>query len=91
MKDGALLVSFMHNEIINEEDLLKELESGRIRAVSDNPMKSEVFKKLPLSNWYCFNGSNAFNTKSGIKLTSDMAVSSLLNLLETGEDENKVN
>jgi phosphoglycerate dehydrogenase-like enzyme len=91
MKDGALLVSFVHEDIINKEALLKELESGRIRAVSDYPAKNEAFKKLPLSVWNCFNGSNAFNTFTELKLTSDTATQSLLNLLITGEDKNKVN
>ncbi len=91
MKDGALLVSFMALGIINEEDLLVELESGRIRAISDNPFKNDSFKKLPLSNYYCFNGSNAFNTKAGIKLTSDMVTKSILNILETGKDTYRVN
>ncbi len=91
MKDGSLLVSFMANGIINEEDLLVELEDGRIRAISDNPFKNEAFKKLSLNNWYCFNGSNAFNTKAGIKLTSDMVTKTILNILETGNDKYKVN
>ncbi len=91
MKDGALLVSFMHPGIVNENALLRELESGRIRAASDNPAKNEAFKKLPLHTWYSFNGSNAFNTVTELKLTSDMATKSLLNVLETGTDQHKVN
>lgn len=91
VKNGALLVTFMHQGILNEEVLLKELQSGRIRAVSDYPAKDEAFKELPLSVWYSFNGSNAFNTTSGIKKMSDETTESLLNILETGEDKNKVN
>lgn len=91
MKDGALLVSFMHPGAIDEEAMLKELKTGRIRAVSDYPMKNEEFKNLPMSNWYCFNASNAFNTQASLKLTSDMATQSMINLLKTGEDKNRVN
>ena len=91
MKNGALLVSFVHSGIINEEALLKQLETGRIRAVSDYPAKNEAFKNLPLDIWYCFNGSNAFNTKSGIKIVSDMCTQSILNILSTGEDTYRVN
>ncbi|MDP3956594.1 MAG: D-isomer specific 2-hydroxyacid dehydrogenase family protein [bacterium] len=91
MKDGALLVSFMSSGIVDENALLEALKSGRIRAVSDNPMKNPEFKDLPLSNWYCFNGSNAFNTFPELKLTSDMATQSMINLLKTGKDQYKVN
>ncbi|MBU1293068.1 hypothetical protein KJ819_03330 [Patescibacteria group bacterium] len=90
VKDGALLVSFMHHGIINEDALLKELKASRIRVASDNPAKNEEFKSLPLGVWYSFNGSNAFNTSTELKLTSDTATKSLLNILETGEDQYKV-
>jgi phosphoglycerate dehydrogenase-like enzyme len=91
LKDDTLVVSFIHKGIINEAALLKELQSGRIRAVSDYPLDAKEANDLPLSRWYSGTGSNAFNTFFGIKLVSDMAVRSLLNLLETGTDENKVN
>ncbi len=91
VKDDSLLVSFMTHGPLNEEALLNELKKGRIRAVSDNPMKNEGFKNLPLNIWQSFNGSNAFNTFAELKLTSDMATQAMINLLTTGEDENKVN
>ena len=91
LKDDALLVSFMHKGVINEPALLNELQNARIRAISDYPMDAKEANELPMSGWYCGNGSNAFNTVSEIKLTSDMAVQALLNVLETGEDANKVN
>ena len=91
MKDDALLVSFMAPGIIDEVALLAELAKGRLRAASDSPMKSEGFKDLPLGTWHCFNGSNAFNTFTELKLTSDMATQSMINLLKTGKDQNKVN
>ena len=91
LKDDALLVSFIHKGIINEAALLKELQSGRIRAAMDYPMDTKEANDLPLSRWYSGSGSNAFNTFLEIKLVSDMAVRSLLNLLEMGHDENRVN
>lgn len=91
MKDESLLISFMQPGIINEAALLNELKSERIRAASDYPAKDEGFKELPLGIYYSFNGSNAFNTSTELKLTSDMAVASLLNILEKGEDQHKVN
>ncbi len=91
IKTGALLVSFVGSEIIDEAALLSELQSGRIRAASDNPMQNKEFKKLSLSVYYSFNGSNAFNTPTELKLTSDMATQSIINLLQTGQDQYRVN
>lgn len=91
MKDGSLLVSFAHRGPLDETALFDELVSKRIRAVSDYYLGTGEFEKLLFSHWYCFNGSNAFNTETGIRLTSDMATDSMINLLTTGEDENKVN
>jgi len=81
MKDGALLVSFMAPGIIDEEALLAELKQGRIRAVSDHPMKNPESNNLPLGTWYSFNGSNAFNTFSELKLCSDTATEKMIELL----------
>lgn len=91
MKDGSLLVTFMAEDIVDEEAFLAELKTGRIRAVSDHPIQNEESKNLPMGTWYCFNASNAFNTGTEIKLCSDMATESMINLLVTGEDKNKVN
>jgi len=91
MKKDALLVSILHPGVINEDALFNELNSGRLRAISDYPMKSKKFDNLPLSNWFCLNGSNAFNTTTETKLVSDMAVDSLINVLATGNDKNLVN
>jgi lactate dehydrogenase-like 2-hydroxyacid dehydrogenase len=91
MKDGSLFVTFMAENIIDEEALLAELKTGRIRGVSDHPIHNEESSNLPMGTWYCFNASNAFNTTTEIKLCSDMATESMINLLTTGEDKNKVN
>lgn len=91
MKNDALLVNVTHPGVIDQESLLEELESGRIRAVSDHPTTIDGFGKLKYDRWYCFNGSNAFNTVRSIKNTSDKATKSLINLIKTGEDEYKAN
>ncbi|HSX18487.1 MAG TPA: NAD(P)-dependent oxidoreductase [Candidatus Saccharimonadales bacterium] len=91
IKEGSLLVTFTHGKVIDEKALLKRLENGSMRAISDNPIENEAFKKLPLNTWFCFNGSNAFNTETEIKMTSDMVIRSLLNLLKTGNDTYRVN
>lgn len=91
MKDGSLFVTFMAKDIVDEDALLAELKTGRIRAVSDHSIQNEESNSLPMGIWYCFNASNAFNTQTEIKLCSDMATESMINLLTTGEDKNKVN
>jgi phosphoglycerate dehydrogenase-like enzyme len=91
MKDGSLLVTFTAKSIVDEEALLAELKTGRIRATSDHPIHNEESEKLPLGIWYCFNASNAFNTATELKSCSDAATASLINLLSTGNDQYKVN
>jgi len=90
MKEDALLVSFMHSDIIDVDALYDALDNGKIRAISDYPM-DDRFNKFPLSKWYSFKASNAFNTKQSLKFTSDRATQALINLLTTGKDENRVN
>jgi lactate dehydrogenase-like 2-hydroxyacid dehydrogenase len=83
IKNNALLVTFTHGKVIDETAFLKRLQDGTMRAISDDPIDNEEFKKLPLSRWFCFNGSNAFNTETGIKYTSDEAVEKLLTALRS--------
>ncbi len=91
IKKGALLVTFTNEKVIDKPSLLKRIQDGSMRAISDHPIEDAEFKKLPISSWFCFNGSNAFNTVREIKLTSDMATQSLLNLLSNGKDQHLVN
>jgi D-3-phosphoglycerate dehydrogenase len=91
IKAGALLVTFTHVKVIDEAALLKRLQAGTLRVISDNPIIDEEFNNLPLSTWFCFNGSNAFNTETEIQSTSDTATQSILNMLKTGQDQYVVN
>lgn len=90
MKDGALLVNFGFMGGVDRDALLPELQTGRLRAAEDGP-KDERFEDLPLSVWYCSNAHTAYNTHEANKKASDMAVQSLLNILEKGEDQHQVN
>jgi D-3-phosphoglycerate dehydrogenase / 2-oxoglutarate reductase len=90
IKQGALLVSFMHPGIINKDALFDILRSGKIRAISDYPM-DDKFNNLPNSTWYSLKGSNAFNTETELKLTSDMVTDSFLNMLLKNDDQYWVN
>ena len=90
MKDGALLVNCGFMSGVNRDDLLTELEARRLRAAEDGP-KDDRFKNLPLATWYCSNDHTAYNTHEANMKASDMAVSSILNILERGDDQFKAN
>jgi lactate dehydrogenase-like 2-hydroxyacid dehydrogenase len=91
LHDGALIVSFSDTGIVNEDVLLAELQTGRLRAAFDKPANNKELAELPLDVWFNQHGSNAFNTYTELKLTSDTATQSIINILKTGQDKYKVN
>jgi phosphogluconate 2-dehydrogenase len=90
MKPGSLLVSFMQPGVIDEDALFDTLRLEKIRAISDYPMGAR-FDAFPLSRWYSFAASNAFNSEQGIAHTSNEATQSMIALLTTGNDKYLVN
>lgn len=90
MKQGALLVSFVHEGIINSDSLYEAVSNNHIRAISDWPVDSR-FAELPLNRRYSFKISNAYNTTPALQYSSDAATQSLINLLKTGKDKDRVN
>lgn len=90
MKQDALLVSIAHHGIINEDQLYDFVSSGKIRAALDIVKNHEKFKDLSLSGWYASNSSAAYNSIGFLQRASDMAIDTLINLLETGDAKNKV-
>ncbi|HUD06829.1 MAG TPA: NAD(P)-dependent oxidoreductase [Candidatus Saccharimonadales bacterium] len=90
MKKDALLVCISHDGIVNEEALSKALKAESIRAAFDIIKNHELFKGISPRYWYGSNSSAAYNSIGYLKRSSDMAVKTLLNLLETGEDQYKV-
>lgn len=89
LKPGAV-VNCLTDTVLNEEDLLAALSNGGIRAYLDWTPKSPAYKNLPVDTFYCSNQSTAYNTRQANKAISDAAVSSLINLLQTGEDKYRV-
>jgi D-3-phosphoglycerate dehydrogenase len=90
MKAGALLVNCGFMGGVDRMALLRELESGRLRAAEDGP-SDEAFSHLPLSVWYCSNAHTAYNTREANRTASEMATKSLLSILDTGKDQFRVN
>lgn len=83
MKPDALLVSIAHHGVINEKDLSKAVRSGNIRAALDIVKERDLFSDLPAHNWYASNSSAAYNSISYLKRSSDMAVKTLIDLLQS--------
>ncbi len=90
MKKNALLVSIAHHGIINEDDLYEAVEPGKIRAALDIVKDQDKFAGLSPERWYASKSSSAYNSIGYLQRSSDMATETLINLLETGEDQNKV-
>lgn len=91
IKKDALLVSILHKGIFNEDALYSRLTTGELRAAFDIVSDVERFRSLPSSIWYGSNGVSAYNAESTFQKASDMATTSIINLLKTGEDQYKVN
>jgi phosphoglycerate dehydrogenase-like enzyme len=87
LKSGALFVSSSHAGLIDEDALLSELQSARIRIAVDYPLKQEGYKDIPLNIAFFSNGQNAFNTHAGIKRASDIATESIINILNGRDDQ----
>ena len=89
LKNGAI-ITCLDDEIMEDEALLAELRSGRIRAFLDRSMKRE-FAELPLHVFYNSNNNTAYNTFSANKLASDMVTESVINILSGKPDQRIVN
>ena len=86
IKDGAI-VTCLAAESLDEEALLAELQTGRLKAFLDWTPKAEGYKNLTLDTFYCSNESAAYNTQAANKLASDWATQSMINLLTSGADK----
>lgn len=82
MKDGALLINTSAEGIINDDALIAELQMGRIRAAIDHPFTIGATKDIPLSTLYYSNSQTAFNTFAELKLCSEVATETMINLMK---------
>ena len=90
MKTNSLLINTSYPDAVDENALLERLSRNEISAAFDAPPKRQDFNDLPLSRWYSSNSQTAFNTDGAIETVSAMAVTSMINLLASGEDLFKV-
>ncbi len=90
MKTGSLLVDTSFHGAVSPEALLTELKSGRLRAAADH-LPAEEFKELPVGVFYFSNQSTAYNTHDANKKASDIATSSMINMLQGKPDKFVVN
>lgn len=90
IKENTLVISISSTKIINMDALLVRLKQGTIRVAIDWPAPNKEYDNLSAEVWHNSNDHTAYNTHQASQLASDMAVESILNLLNKGEDKNRV-
>jgi D-3-phosphoglycerate dehydrogenase len=87
MKDGVCLLNFSRDQIVSEGDVIKALESGKVRQyVTDFPSENI----LCIDNAICIPHLGA-STKESEDNCARMAVDQLMDYLENGNITNSVN
>jgi len=87
MKDGVCLLNFSRDQIVSEADLIKALESGKVRRyVTDFPSENI----LCIDKAICIPHLGA-STKESEENCARMAVDELMDYLENGNISNAVN
>ena len=91
LRDNAIVINAAFPDAVDIRALVSELEKGRLRAAFDAPAEGENLSSLPLATYNYSNSSTAFNTLESITDTSDRSTSSIINMLEQGDDPDVVN
>jgi len=87
MKDGVCLLNFSRDQIVNDDDILKALETGKVRRyVTDFPTD----KFICIDKATCIPHLGA-STKESEENCARMAVDQLMDYLENGNITNAVN
>ncbi len=87
MKDGTDLLNFSRGSIVNQDDLLEALDSGKIHKYITDFASTEILSR---PNVYCLPHLGASTSESEDNCAI-MAVNELRNYLENGNIENSVN
>ncbi|MGI6731956.1 MAG: phosphoglycerate dehydrogenase [Anaerovoracaceae bacterium] len=87
MKDGVCLLNFSRDQIVREVDVIKAMESGKVRKyITDFPTE----RILCIDNAVCIPHLGA-STKESEENCARMAVDQLMDFLENGNIRNSVN
>lgn len=90
MPYGSLLLNTAFEKALDLAAAFAEVSNKRLRIAHDGPVGAE-FKDVSLSYWFNTNQHSGFNTKRAIRLGSDSATASILNLLSNSADQYRVN
>ncbi|HIA54972.1 MAG TPA: hypothetical protein EYN91_23300 [Candidatus Melainabacteria bacterium] len=90
LPDGALIIDTSFHGAVDKESLFSELHKKRLRAAMDH-LPGDDFKTLPADTFFYSNESTAYNTFDANKRASDIATSSMINLLCGKADKFVVN
>jgi phosphoglycerate dehydrogenase-like enzyme len=90
---GGLVVNVSYPEAVETRSLIKEIESGRLRAAFDFPPNDDYREAcaIPPSRFFWSNDYAGYNTTSAARVIGDMATASMINLLTKGTDRHLVN
>lgn len=95
MKNNAILIHTTFADAVDPQALFKELISGRISAGFDISLWTDTdlpdFSKISKKNLIMMGSQTGYNTEETVELASDLATSSMINLLLTGNDKAVVN
>jgi phosphoglycerate dehydrogenase-like enzyme len=90
-QDGALFIN-AGSDSFDMDSLYERITKHGARAAFDmGAPVDDKFKSLPLSSWYKTNEVAGYLTHGSLKLASDMATQSVINVCNTGSDEHVVN
>jgi len=88
MKSGAAIVNAAFIHAMDQSAVARRIEAGELRLLSDQ--KLEIEGNYPAGSVVQTNLQSGFNTHQALKAVSDQTTNSLLNVLETGEDDFRV-
>lgn len=92
-KEGCIFINTGSQHSFDMDALYDRLANHSARAAFDTPaiVTDERFKKLPPHAWFSSNQDSAFNTRKTLQTTSDLVITSIINVLTTGDDQYVVN
>ncbi|GEM_PF-439658 len=90
IKDGAILINMSFSDAVDQEQLIKELKSGRISYGSDTGY-NPAFKDIPSCQMIQFSNYAAYKTLDTAEVASDVVTNAMINLLTKGNDAWVVN